>query len=791
MTPRPLLAVLFALCAPLLVAQRPARHARATITVNDRSDVRTLQALGICLDHTEIDAQGAIQGDFSARDLELARRAGFAVEVGIADVSAYYAERAAASPAPQRSFGGPGCPGSVGHPVPAQFTTGSMGGFLTWQEMQDQLDLMVALHPDLISPKVSIGTSHEGRPIHVLRISNDPNVDQAKPEVLYDALHHAREPEGAMQLLYFMWSLLERYGTDPLITHIVDTRELYFVPCVNPDGYVYNETTDPFGGGMWRKNRRDNGDGSFGVDLNRNYGLAWGIDDDGSSPDPFSDVYRGPSAFSEPETQAMRDFIIGRQFATQHSHHTRGHFLLYPWGHSSGQTPDGDVFRTYAQRMTEDNGFHFGTTLEALYYLANGSATDWSYGEQLAKPKIFGYVPETGTYVDGFWPTPDRIVPLAQANMEQNLLLALFAGAYAEAKDVSPRVTAGSTPDVTFTLQRLGLQDGPCTVSVEPLSNVVAAGAPQTFTGLDTLESVTSAIGLTLDPLLTDGDAFSYVLVLDADGLLLRDTIDRIHGAPLTAFSDDAGTGDAWAGGWSVTNEDWSSPPASFTDSPLSDHVDLEDNPWGLITPINLTLATTATLEFMTRWTLQSELDQVQVEASADGVSWTTLCGTYSRPGSVTQLEDEPVYDGKRTDWTRERLLLDDFVGGPLHLNFRLRSEDNINYDGFYLDDVSVIITGAVWTGIAESTIAGATTQCHPSPATTSTSVLWSLPEGTLQAVWRLEDGRGAVVHERPVQGRTGRFDLATTQLAPGLYTCRLIAGAGTLALGRLCVTAP
>ena len=300
MTPRPLLAVLFALCAPLLVAQRPARHARATITVNDRSDVLTLQALGICLDHTEIDAQGAIQGDFSARDLELARRAGFAVEVGIADVSAYYAERAAASPAPQRSFGGPGCPGSVGHPVPAQFTTGSMGGFLTWQEMQDQLDLMVALHPDLISPKVSIGTSHEGRPIHVLRISNDPNVDQAKPEMLYDALHHAREPEGVMQLLYFMWSLLERYGTDPLITHIVDTRELYFVPCVNPDGYVYNETTDPFGGGMWRKNRRDNGDGSFGVDLNRNYGLAWGIDDDGSSPDPFSDVYRGPSAFSEP-----------------------------------------------------------------------------------------------------------------------------------------------------------------------------------------------------------------------------------------------------------------------------------------------------------------------------------------------------------------------------------------------------------------------------------------------------------------------------------------------------------
>lgn len=789
MMPRLLGAILFCACTVASLAQQRAVHARARINLSGNPEaVHTLQALGICLDHTDLSPGRSVSGDFSERDLDLARQAGFEVRVEVPDIGAFYAERAALNAGIDKSFGEPGCPGSGTYPPPAHFVQGSMGAFYTWQQMQDQLDSMVAHYPDLISPKASIGTSHEGRPIHYVRISNNPNVDQGKPEVLYDALHHAREPESAMQLYYFMWYLLENYGTDPIATHILNTRELYFVPCVNPDGYVYNETTDPLGGGMWRKNRRDNGDGSFGVDLNRNYGYAWGIDDIGSSPDPSSDVYRGPAAFSEPEIQALRDFIVGREFVTRHSHHCRGHLLLYPWGHVNTLCPDSAVFSTYAQRMTEDNGYHFGTTFEALFYLANGSATDWSYGEQVAKPKIFGYVPETGTVNDGFWPAPQRIVPLAQANMEQNLMLALFAGPYAEVKDVSPRVENSTTPSAAFTLQSLGLQDGTFTVSVEPLTNVFAATGPQTFSGLDTLETVTASIGLTLDPLIADGEPFSYVLVLDANNLILRDTIERVYGEPLTAFSDNSATDDNWNGGWSVTNEDWYSAPGSFTDSPLSNHGAFDNNVWGLSAPINLSLATTATLEFMARWTLQSELDHVQVEASDNGVSWTTLCGTWSRPGAYDQLLDEPVYDGKRTDWTPERMVMDDFIGGPLYLNFRLRSDNQIEYDGFYLDDVLVTITGDVWTGVAERTTGGASAHCHPSPAITNTTLVWTLPRYSPDAQWQLLDGRGAVVLARPVQGRAGRTDVPLGHLASGLYTYRLVADGQTMAHGRLSV---
>ena len=97
-----------------------------------------------------------------------------------------------------------------------------------------------------------------------------------------------------VSLIYFMQYILSQYGTDPEITCLINNRELYFVPCANPDGYVYNQTTNPNGGGFWRKNRRNNGDGTFGVDLNRNFDYNWGFDNNGSSPITSSEVYRGP-----------------------------------------------------------------------------------------------------------------------------------------------------------------------------------------------------------------------------------------------------------------------------------------------------------------------------------------------------------------------------------------------------------------------------------------------------------------------------------------------------------------
>ncbi len=136
-------------------------------------------------------------------------------------------------------------------------------------------DSLARMHPEVVSPRWSIGQSHEGRDIWCLRVSDNPTVDEDEPEILLDGLHHAREIITSEFALMFVAHLAESYGTDPVATWLVDHRELYVVPIVNPDGLMYNEQTEPQGGGMWRKNRRDNGDGSRGVDLNRNYPYAW------------------------------------------------------------------------------------------------------------------------------------------------------------------------------------------------------------------------------------------------------------------------------------------------------------------------------------------------------------------------------------------------------------------------------------------------------------------------------------------------------------------------------------
>jgi hypothetical protein len=219
--------------------------------------------------------------------------------------------------------------------------------------------------------------------------------------------------------------MLENYGSDPTVTNLVDNRELYFVPVVNPDGYVYNQQTNPSGGGLWRKNRRNNGNGTFGVDLNRNYGYKWGYDNSGSSPTPSSETYRGTAAFSEPETQVMRDFALGRQFRLANNYHSYGNYLIFPWGFiASFFTPDHSTYVAWGQDMTQFNNYTDGTANQTVGYLVNGEANDWLYGEQILKGKVFGFTTEVGTGSDGFWPTQARIIPLADENVYPNLVLA-------------------------------------------------------------------------------------------------------------------------------------------------------------------------------------------------------------------------------------------------------------------------------------------------------------------------------------------------------------------------------
>jgi len=240
--------------------------------------------------------------------------------------------------------------------TPQYFRLGEMGGFLTLNEIYAQLDTMRLLFPNLITQKQNIGTfqSVEGRPLFFIKISNTADSVTNKPQVLFTALHHAMEPMGMQQMFFFMYYLLENYGTNAEVTYLMDNMEFYFIPVVNPDGYAYNEAQSPNGGGTWRKNRRPNG--LFkGVDLNRNYGSYFAYDEIGSSDIGIHPWYRGDSAFSEPETQAVDYFLSNHHFKSAINWHAYGNFIIYPWNYSNIYTQDSLLFEKYSRVLTYEN----------------------------------------------------------------------------------------------------------------------------------------------------------------------------------------------------------------------------------------------------------------------------------------------------------------------------------------------------------------------------------------------------------------------------------------------------
>ncbi|MBK7269122.1 MAG: immune inhibitor A [Flavobacteriales bacterium] len=772
---RALSLVLPIVCSSLLLAQSPLPHARVKVHLDDRTNtLERLSGLGIAADHGAHQPGRYLITDLSTEEIALAEQSGFAVDVLIEDVSAYYVARNAEARDSER--GGAGLCSGIYYPTPQHFALGDMGGFLTWQQIQDELDEMAAAFPNLISPKVSIGLSVQGRPIHFVRISDSPSVDEDEPEVLYTALHHAREPVGAAQLLFFMWHLLESYGTDAEATYLIDHRELYFVPCINPDGYVWNETTDPLGGGMWRKNRRDNGDGTFGVDLNRNYGWEWGFDDSGSSPIGGSATYRGTAPFSEPEIQVMRDFCEAHAFRHALNNHSYGDLLVYPWGYvPSFYTPDSALYATHGQLTARRNGFLFGTSDQTVNYVVNGSSDDWMYGEQQTKDKIFAMTPETGNAYDGFWPQIDRIEPLCRDNVPQNLSVAHFAGACAHVTETAPPVLPTLNAHITFDVQRLGLDTATFTVSLTPLENVIGTAPPKVFTGMGMLEMRTDSIGLALDPAVVDGSPVRVVLSASNGLFAFHDTITKFYGTPTVVLADNGSDISNWAGGsWDTSTDVWFSPPASYTDSPLGDYSDFTDADMTLDDPIDLTGATSATLTFMALWNIEAELDYAQVSASTDGISWTPLCGRFTHPGSEFQVEGEPIYEGKQATWVAEEMSLNGFLGQNTRLRFHLVSNDVITRDGFQLDDHEGHHHRKGPTSINTSVDKPGLLAVHPSPADGWTVVHFAHRAAANDGMLMIHDPRGAIVRAIVIKGGEGRVILDTSDLSPGVYQISL-----------------
>ncbi|MBE1533850.1 M14 family metallopeptidase [Actinomadura algeriensis] len=243
--------------------------------------------------------------------------------------------------------------------------------------------LKVASDNPAIAKTVDIGKTHQGKPITAVRVSKDvANLqDGQRPVVVYQATQHAREWITTEMVRRLLHHYVDGYGTDPEITKIVDTTDLWFVPVTNVDGY---DLTFEDGFRLWRKNVRDNdGDGRItgqdGVDLNRNFPYKWGYDNEGSSPQRTNATYRGPSAGSEPETQAQMKLFERLKPKYLINYHSAAELLLYGVGWQAlTRSPDDLIHEALLGDVEDPAVPGYVPQLSAQLYTTNGETDGYA-----------------------------------------------------------------------------------------------------------------------------------------------------------------------------------------------------------------------------------------------------------------------------------------------------------------------------------------------------------------------------------------------------------------------------
>ena len=314
-----------------------------------------------------------------------------------------------------------------------------MGGYWTTAEIKMKLDELVASDAnDVVANKIdTLGTTHQGRPIWGLRLGKTVVGPDTRPVAFFNALTHAREPGGMQALFYFVDDLLSSYGTDPFATYLLDQRVIYIVPLVNPDGYDVNEDTYVGSGrfGFWRKNTRDNNGNGLRRRRRRRpqsqLRLPMGLQRHRLEPAPDSELYRGPAAFSEPETQAQRDLVIALQPTTGISFHTYGDLHDPPVGldHDAG-AGHVDAFQEWSDEMTRDNAYISGAAADPLpgerrvqRLVLRRHALEAALVQLDARDRPRGRRLLAAAF---------RIVPLAQENLRTCYVVAAIAGPFVQ-----------------------------------------------------------------------------------------------------------------------------------------------------------------------------------------------------------------------------------------------------------------------------------------------------------------------------------------------------------------------
>ena len=513
------------------------------------------------------------------------------------------------------------------------------GSYRTFPDLVSDLQSIAASHPS-IARLDTVGTTYEGRPLLLLKISDNVGTDEDEPELLFMGLHHAREWPSLEIACFIADTLTAGYGIDAHVTDIVNSREIWVMPCVNPDGYVYCHDL----GNDWRKNRRPIL-GEVGIDLNRNYNGscngdpqgAWGTTGfgGGTSHGPETEVYCGPYPFSELETQAVRDLFLAHDFVIDVSYHTYAEMVIYSWGYSgSVQTPDhdllSDVAAEMASRITQQDGT--GTYQAAqspdLGYTASGDTDDWAYGyhHYVRGTNCLGYTVEA---CNSFHPNESALDMIVRENFDGAIYLC----------DIADSVANLMTPRVM----------------------------PPVIDSLDMVFSANFTVSWTPQNPAAGADVYQ---------------LDELTG--LSVVTDDAESGSGlWdLAGFSVSTTRYHSSNHSFRSSSGVDEA------YDAMTTVEPRLVAPGdSLTFWCWYDIEQDWDMGYAEISVDGRRFELL----------------ETFTGASGGWIRRAHSLEDYMGKSVFFRFRHTTDSYVLEEGFYVDDIYPVASYAGTTTISSS----------------------------------------------------------------------------------------
>ncbi len=634
-------------------------------------------------------------------------------------------------------------------------------GYRSYDQMLGELMQLQAQYPGLMQVS-SFGTgwgsiyAAQGIPYYqnfnhdlwAVKVSANVNMDEDEPAFYFVGEHHAREPLSTEACMGILIHLVENYGLDPVVTDILNTSEIWIVPLLNPDGHkIVLQQTDIW----WRKNMRDNngnqsfdhesyGSGLDGADLNRNYGWYWGYTS--ATDDQNAVTYHGLEAFSEPETQALRDFLLSRRFLAGIGYHTYGEYVLYPYGYVDGiKAPDQIELAALANEIaallpSQDSGYYAPGPSWGLYPVS-GSLDDWVYGETGA----FAYTIEMATQ---FIPPAAQISQIVQHQVNGAMTLIqrkdrrILKGHVTDAETGNPlcalvlvdgiddgpvfRKPITSNPEYGsyyyflpvgqhmvhficpgWETQSMVVQitdSGPTVydiallqVAAQELNIQVQDDAFQPLPG-----ATVSFDDLPLQSYVSDPDGWItvpefypgvYRLTASKPGfetLRIRREINcgtitlRLTGEPV--FNDGFELNISnWVttGTWNRTSSEYFSGSYSLTDSPNGNYQNNANTICRLAAPLQLQGLQNADIQFQLKRLLALDGDLLIVEASTNGINWTVL----------------DFYEGS-SDWETQSYSLNSFLGQNLHFRFRLSTGSYGSSNGVFIDDFKLFVNADV-----------------------------------------------------------------------------------------------